>query len=113
MILLAVVIISSIGGISAINAQEDKIPTWVKGVFQYYVNGDIKDSELIDALEFLIEQKVLDVGEKQYEPFSKEKFPTTGGFNPAWLEGEKDKIIESCNEARTMGYENPYCKYVQ
>ncbi len=48
-----------------------------------------------------------------YEGFSLEKFPETGGFNPAWLEGEREKILKNCNEAAEMGYTNNYCKYLQ
>ncbi len=48
-----------------------------------------------------------------YEPFSLDKFPKTGGFNPDWLEGKRDKILKTCQEAKEMNYENPYCKYLQ
>ncbi len=100
-------------GINSVMAEEGKIPTWVKGVFGYYVQGHMEDSELIDALEFLIDEGIIDIENKQYQPFSKTKFSSTGGFNPAWLEGEKELILETCAEARSMGYENSYCQYVQ
>lgn len=58
-------------------------------------------------------QEILNLGEKQYEPFSKEQFPKTGGFNPAWLEGEKELILESCVESKSDGYELDYCQYLQ
>ncbi|MCJ8306868.1 MAG: hypothetical protein HRU07_07465 [Nitrosopumilus sp.] len=48
-----------------------------------------------------------------YESFSLEKFPDTDGFNPAWLEGEREKILKTCLESSKMGFENNYCKYVQ
>ena len=67
------------------------------------------DAVLIEVLE----DELQELGKKEYEPFSKEKFPDTDGFNPAWLEGERDLILESCAEAKSMGYENTYCKYVQ
>lgn len=35
------------------------IPQWVKGVFAFYINGQINDTELLDAIKFLIEQKIL------------------------------------------------------
>lgn len=96
-----------------VNAEEVTIPPWVKGVFAYYVQGDMKDSELIDALEFLIDKGIINIDEKTYEKFSLEKFPNTGGFNPEWLKNEREDIIKNCNEARAVGYENSYCEYVQ
>ena len=111
--LFAAVILSSVIGINSVNAEENKIPTWVKGIFAYYVEDEIQDTELINALAFLIDEGILEISEKKYDSFSLEKFPDTGGFNPAWLSGEREKIIENCNEARSMGYENSYCKYVQ
>lgn len=50
--------------------------------------------------------------QKSYGKFSKEKYPLTGGFSPDWLEGERDKILQSCQEASGMDYELPYCKYM-
>ena len=35
------------------------IPQWVKGIFAFYANGQINDTELLDAIKFLIEQKIL------------------------------------------------------
>ena len=40
---------------------EKKIPAWVKTVFEYYANGDISDSELILALEFLIQHGIIEI----------------------------------------------------
>ncbi len=114
-VMVAVITVALTTGMIVENsyAEEDSIPVWIKGVFSYYVNDEITDAELIDALEFLANNGILDIQEKQYEPFSKENFPETGGFNPDWLEGDHDKILKNCQEASAMGYENPYCKYLQ
>lgn len=100
-------------GTTSVMAEEGKIPNWFKITLEYYVDGETTDAELIDALQFLIDDGIIQVSEKKYEPFSKEKFPETGGFNPAWLEGERTKILQNCAEASAMGFENAYCKYVQ
>ena len=50
---------------------------------------------------------------KTYAPFSLENFPETDGFNPEWLQDEKSKIIDTCNEAKSMGYTLNYCQFVQ
>lgn len=110
--LIGIISISLTVGISY-GEQERKIPSWVKGIFAYYVDGEIKDTEVLDALGFLASEGILKIQEKQYEPFSKEKFPKTGGFNPAWLDGEHDKILKNCQDAKKMGFENSYCKYLQ
>ena len=111
--ILAVVAVILALGVSQASAEENKIPEWIKGVFAYYVEDNITDAELINALEFLIDEGILEIKEKTLEPFSLEKFPQTGGFNPEWLTSERVKILETCADARSMGYENPYCQYVQ
>ncbi len=93
--------------------EDKKIPDWIKGIFQYYLNDKITDTEMIQILEFLISDGIIEIEEKQYEPFSKENFPQTGGFDPAWLDGEKSEILEVCLESSKVGFENSYCKYVQ
>jgi hypothetical protein len=39
-----------------------KIPNWVKGVFNLYSEGKISDNDLIQLLEFLIQQGIIKVG---------------------------------------------------
>ena len=36
-------------------SQTDQIPPWVKTVFEYYVQGEISESELLAAIEYLIQ----------------------------------------------------------
>lgn len=36
-----------------------EIPAWIKGVFVYWANGQISDSELIEAIKFLVNTGVL------------------------------------------------------
>jgi len=35
------------------------IPEWVRGVFAFWADGKISDQELIDAIKFLVESKVI------------------------------------------------------
>lgn len=70
-----------------------------------------KDAVLMEQVKVILELAENQV--KDYESFSKEKFPLTGGFNPEWLAGERVKILESCQEASDMGYDPPYCQYVK
>lgn len=100
-------------GVNTTFAEEGKIPTWFKTTLEYYIQGITTDEELINSLEFLIDNGIIQVSEKKYDHFSKENFSETGGFNPEWLEGERTKILQNCVESRVMGFENAYCEYVQ
>ncbi len=91
---------------------ENLIPDWFKTSLAYYLDGKTTDKEFISSFEFLAKEGIINIEKKEYDPFSLEKFPNTGGFNPEWLDGERIKITKSCNEAKSMGYENPYCKYL-
>jgi len=111
-ILTGIIFVGIITGFSY--AEQDRvIPDWMKTVLTYYLDDNMTDEELLDNLEFLASEGILNIKEKQYESFSKEKFPETGGFNPAWLEGEHDKIFKNCQESKKMGFESSYCKYLQ
>ena len=41
---------------------EGQVPAWVKQVFAYYVDGQISESEILGALEYLIESGIMQVG---------------------------------------------------
>jgi len=112
-IVLAVAVLTSIIGVNTVFAEEGKVPSWIKIIFSAYIQGITTDEELIDALEILIEDDIIQIGEKDYEPWSLEKFPNTGGFNPEWLKGEREDILKACQESKADGYEMIYCKYVQ
>lgn len=50
------------GAAGAAHAQEgERIPAWVKSVFAFYVNDEIAEAELINALEYLIDQNIIQV----------------------------------------------------
>ena len=56
----AVAVAGSAAG--AAHAQEGgTIPGWIKSIFEFYVDGQITDAELISALEFLIAQDIIQV----------------------------------------------------
>ncbi|WP_165776463.1 hypothetical protein [Candidatus Nitrosotalea bavarica] len=41
------------------NSTTAKIPNWVKAVFGFYAQGKLSDSDLIQALQFLIQQGII------------------------------------------------------
>ncbi len=66
-ILLSVIVLSVL--VIPVYAQEsnesDLIPTWVKGIFSYWVDDKINDSEAIEALQFLIDTNIIKIGNTQ------------------------------------------------
>ena len=46
---------------SGTDGNDKRIPAWVKTVFTYYAQGQIDESTLINALEFLIEEEIISV----------------------------------------------------
>ena len=44
---------------ASIFAQEDTIPDWVKGIAGWWSEDKISESEFINAMEFLITQKII------------------------------------------------------
>jgi len=60
-IILAIFVVSASVTILSISAQESQIPAWVKGVANFWVEGNISDGEFGEAITFLIEQNIIRV----------------------------------------------------
>jgi len=63
-ILLSLLLLTVIG-FAEIQAQESdiEIPSWVKAVAGYWSDNEINDKEFVEALEFLIDNRVINLGE--------------------------------------------------
>ncbi|QLH07675.1 bZIP transcription factor [Nitrosopumilus ureiphilus] len=48
-----------------VSAQTTEIPSWVKGVADFWVKGNIEDNEFGEAISFLIEQEIIKVNMPQ------------------------------------------------
>jgi len=46
-----------------VSAEENLIPNWIKNIAGFWVNDQVSDAEFIDALQFLIDDGILVVGE--------------------------------------------------
>ncbi len=73
----------------------------------------VSDKDAIIMEQIKVIMSIKDNFKQQYSDFDKTKYKATGGFPTDWLEGERAKILETCKEASSMGYENPYCKFVR
>lgn len=62
-IIIAFLLVLGIGFSSMVHAQEDDgiIPPWVKGVANFWVQGNITDDEFLEAIEFLINSGVIEI----------------------------------------------------
>ena len=71
-IILILVLISVISFIplssSSVNALEHspKIPEWIKGVADWWVQGIILDEEFLEAIEFLVNNGMIEINAKKY-----------------------------------------------
>jgi len=71
MLLFAVVSILIVSvSVTSISAQsQSEIPAWVKGVANYWVDGNISDSDFGESITFLIEQNIIQVEMPESDDF--------------------------------------------
>lgn len=104
--IIAGIIIISIPSISA-QSESGEIPSWIKGVANFWVEGGINDTEFIEALEFLIDKNVIKLGEnpgnnsselqKEYD-ILKEKYDEQYQVHREVLSGIKEQYENSNNK---------------
>lgn len=88
-------------------SSNQEIPAWVKGVAQFWVEGNINDSEFGEAITFLIEEEIITIDSVNIQnvlPISDEEKRLYD------LEiSQKDVIIASLkNEIETVGLDNSH-----
>lgn len=72
----------------AVNSQVN-VPEWIKSTAKFWIDGDVSDKEFVDALGFLVKQKVIDVNVESNlteEDTPKNKIPQV----PAWISQTTD-----------------------
>lgn len=50
-----------IGSFSFSSAEEEIVPSWIQNVASFWSNGDISDQEFVNAMEFLVEEGIMDL----------------------------------------------------
>lgn len=68
LLVLSFIVMITIISIPSIFADNDEIPSWVRGVAAYWVQEQITDTEFIEAIEFLVEQKIINLPNFQKIP---------------------------------------------
>jgi len=58
---IGVLVVSGITIFSIASAEESLIPSWIKNTASFWVSGDVSDKEFISAIEWMLENKVLQV----------------------------------------------------
>lgn len=65
MIVLSVSFGIGVGSFLNVSAEEGLIPPWIKSTAEFWVNGQIGDSEFISALQFLVKEEILTIPSDQ------------------------------------------------
>ena len=94
--------------------QEQRVPEWVKQVFEFYVDGQISEDELLAALTYLIDNGIMEVAAPADRGVSdRGDFYATYGPNPdspyeaaAWL--RDTRLLEDNAEWLSSAYKLPY-----
>jgi len=60
-IVFTIAIVFGLGLSLNVSAEEGLIPAWIKSTASFWVDGNIGDSEFISALQFLINQNIIEV----------------------------------------------------
>jgi len=86
-LLLAVIFVLIVSvSVTSISAQfQTEIPIWVKGVANFWVEGNISDSDFGESISFLIEQKIIQVE----MPNTDDKFQDTSRIRDLVVENKK------------------------
>ncbi len=61
-IILSAIVLISIPSVTA-QSESNTIPSWIKGVASFWIEGGINDAEFVEALEFLVDNNVIELGE--------------------------------------------------
>jgi len=90
--------------VTSISAQfQSEIPAWVKGVANFWVEGNISDSDFGESISFLIEQNIIQVEMPETDDFQNIKKIRDLVVENKKLEGENKKLK---NELSVLKSEN-------
>ena len=65
LIILLILSIGIIPILPGINAEEQIIPSWIKTTAEFWIDGQVSDEEFVTALQFLVEQGVLNIPQSE------------------------------------------------
>ena len=88
---LSLVILSGVG---FAYSQNDTIPTWIKKVAEFWAEDKITDQEFIEALEFMIETKIIKVNDPKIIELEKEILESRQKIESLQSEKSQPKTVE-------------------
>jgi len=86
------VLIVSISSATIYAQSQSEIPAWVKGVANFWVEGNISDTEFGESISFLIEQKIIQVEMSEADDFQQTKKIRDLTVENKKLEAENKKL---------------------
>ena len=84
LVFLAITLVTAVGLGAIAYAQSEEIPKWVKEVAQFWVDGQISDSEFIEAIEFLVNAGIIKISESKEVSNSESKEFDSNPFTSAF-----------------------------
>jgi len=93
-LIIAIAVIFTIGiGLSInVSAEEKLVPAWIKNTAEWWVNGDIGDGEFLKAIEFLVDQEIIQVSAVSETP---QIYVTEGGMAIPAFGGSYDANVSA------------------
>jgi len=92
-VILGIIVLISVPSVVA-QSESDKIPSWIKGVANFWIEGGIDDADFIEALEFLIESGVIVLPNYQkIPPVILDDEPVVKEPEPIEIEEEPEPLI--------------------
>jgi len=85
-----IIIFASVMGLEQslhVSADEGLIPSWIKTTTEFWINDQVSDSEFINALQFMVENDIIQVPEKFPIYEDKGDFHVTYNLNPNSIHG--------------------------
>ena len=89
---LAVIFTIGIGLSINVSAEEKLVPAWIKNTAEWWVNGDIGDGEFLKAIEFLVDQEIIQVSAVSETP---QIYVTEGGMAIPAFGGSYDANVSA------------------
>lgn len=99
-------------GTTATNAQTNEdIPALLERIAELENLVAAKHAVAMEQARVMLD--MLEMIPKEYGDYSMQMFPDTGGYDPAWIEDNRDIIMQACTDTQADGFDGlNFCQYV-
>lgn len=77
-----------------ISETKQSIPSWIKNVGDFWCNGQIDDSEFVNAVQFLINEDIIHVGKTAIDTVTSKQVPLWIKNNACWWADDKINDVD-------------------